>query len=109
MYTLFVYKNTNNTHFVHRRFRQPNTQKGCSYITLCIHYSLWSLILTTLYSTQKIFHGKFQNWKITTQALSVYRKGTFHIYIKCLIVISWKVTIKNEVQKKGHTLAYQFE
>ena len=34
-----------------------------------------------------IFHNKFQNQRKTTQALSVYRKGTFHVYIKCLIVI----------------------
>ena len=41
-----------------------------------------------------------------TQALSVYRKGTFHVYIKCLIVISWKVLIKRRGSEKGHTLAY---
>ena len=61
---------------------------------------LWSKILTTLFSTHKIFHGEFQNQKKTTQALSVYRKDTFHVYIKCLIVISWKVTIKRRGSEK---------
>ena len=36
----------------------------------------------------------------TTQALSVYRKGTFHVYIKWLIVISWKVMIKKRGLEK---------
>ena len=61
----------------------------------------WSKILTTLFSTQKIFHGKFQSRKKTAQALSVYRKGTFCAYIKCLIVISWKVMIKRRGSEKG--------
>ena len=46
--------------------------------TCKMKYSLWSLILATLYSTQKIFHSEFQIQKTTTQVLSVYRKGTFH-------------------------------
>ena len=45
----------------------------------------------------------------STQALSVYRKGTFRIYIKCLIVISWKVTIERRGRKKCHSLSYRFE
>ena len=62
--------------------------------TTNMNYSLWSEILATLYSTQNIFHGEFQNQKKTTQVLSVYRKCSFHVYIKCLIVLSWKVMIK---------------
>ena len=74
-----------------------------------VKYSLWSKILTTLFSTLKIFDGKCQNQKKTAQALSVHRKGTFCVYIKCLIVISWKVTIQRRGLEKGHTLAYWFE
>ena len=48
----------------------------------------------------KIFLGKFQNRKKSTQALSVYRKGTFCIYNECLIVALSKVTIKRIGGKK---------
>ena len=72
-------------------------------------YSLWSKILATLFPTHKIFHSKFQNQRKTMQALSVYRKGTVCVYIKCLVVISWKVTFKSRGSGKGHTLAYWFE
>ena len=67
---------------------------------LILFYSLWSKILATRFLTHKIFHSEFQNWKKTTQALSVYRKGTFCAYIKCLIVISWKVMIKSRGLEK---------
>ena len=72
-------------------------------------YSLWSKLIATLLSTLKISLGEFENRKKSTQALSVYRKGTFCVYIKCLIVASSKVTIKRRSRKKGHFLSYRFE
>ena len=68
----------------------------------------WSKILATFFYTQNL-PQQISKLEKTTQALSVYRKGTFHAYIKCLIVISWKVTIKRKGLEKGHTLAYWFE
>ena len=55
------------------------------------------------------FLGEFENRIKSTQALSVYRTGTFRVYIKCLIVASSKVTIERRSRKKGHSLSYQFE
>ena len=72
-------------------------------------YSLWSKIVATLWTMSKIFSGEFQNCKKSTQALSVYRKGTVCIYIKCLIVDLQEVIIERRSQKKGHCLLYQFE
>ena len=43
------------------------------------------------------------------QALSVFTKGTFSVYIKCLIVIFWEVTIERRGGEKGHSLSYWFE
>ena len=53
---------------------------------------------TLLYT--KYLPWRISNLKKPTQALSVYRKGTFCEYIKCLIVISWKVMIKRDVREK---------
>ena len=50
--------------------------------------------------TSKIFLGKFQNCKKSTQALSVYRKGTVCVYNECLIVALHKVTIERRCGKK---------
>ena len=82
--------NTQHAWGINRILSKAQSFWSCSHMKCCLYYmlhinlhilySLWSLILATLYSTQKIFHGKFQNQKRTTQALSVYRKGTFHIY-----------------------------
>ena len=63
-------------------------------------YSLWSEIVATLRTTSKIFLGEFQNRKKSTQALSVYRKGTVCIYNECLIVGSHKVKIERRGEKK---------
>ena len=71
-------------------------------------YSLWSKIVATLRSVLIIFLGEFQKCKKSTQALSVYRKGTFCIYNECLIVALAKVTIKRKGEK-GHSLSYQFK
>ena len=57
----------------------------------------------------KIFSGKFQNCQKSTQALSVYRKGTVCVYIKCLIVDSQEVIIERRSQRKGHCLSCRFE
>ena len=46
--------------------------------------------------------GQISKLGKTTQALSVYRKGTFCIYIKCLIVIFWKVTIERRFKKGSY-------
>ena len=66
-------------------------------------YSLWSKIVATLQTTSKIFLSEFQNCQKSTQALSVYRKGTVCIYNECLIVASHKVTIKRRGGEKGHS------
>ena len=57
----------------------------------------------------KNFPRRIRKPEKSTQALSVYRKGTFRVYIKCLIVASSKVTIKRRGRKKGHCLSYRFE
>ena len=57
----------------------------------------------------KNFPGRIRKPEKSTQALSVYRKGIFRVYIKCLIVASSKVTIKRRGRKKGHCLSYRFE
>ena len=48
----------------------------------------------------KNFPRRIRKPEKSTQALSVYRKGTFRVYIKCLIVASSKVTIKRRGRKK---------
>ena len=48
----------------------------------------------------KMFSGKFQNHKKSTQVLSVYRKGTICVYIKCLIVDSQEVIIERRSKKR---------
>ena len=72
-------------------------------------YSLWSEIVATLQTKSKKILGEFQKHKNSTQALSVYRKGTVCIYNECLIVASHKVTIKRRGGGKGHSLSYWFE
>ena len=57
--------------------------------------------------------SRHQIWRQTPNLVpwekSRYRKGTFRVYIKCLIVASSKVTIKRRGRKKGHCLSYRFE
>ena len=72
-------------------------------------YSLWSEILATLWFISKKFPRQILKLEKSTQALSVYRKCTFHIYIKCLIATSSKVVIERRGGKKGHSLSYWFE
>ena len=66
------------------------------------------LIVSTLPSPKYLEHfflhtkssrANFKTQK-ATQALSVHRKSTFCTYIKCLIVISWKVMIQRRGSEK---------
>ena len=56
-----------------------------------ISYSLWSKIVATLWMMSKLFLGEFQNCKKSTQALSVYRKGTVCVYNEFLIKLHMKL------------------
>ena len=54
----------------------------------------------TLFHTKKLPRGISVPGK-TTQTLSVHRKGTVHVYIECLIVISQGDMIKRSGLQKG--------
>ena len=77
--------------------------KGTASILL---YHTPTILLPLVYKTCKtLLHITFLLGQIlkpekTTQALSVHRKGTFCIYIECLIVICSKVTTIKRGEKK---------
>ena len=62
-------------------------------------YSLWSIKLATLHSMSFFSMANFETRK-KTQAISVHRKGTFHVYNECLIVICLQVTTMKRQEKK---------